>query len=109
ERDRDLLRDKFKSLNSRRVEGEVSLGLEQREASDATRIVGPPVAPTMPAAPDRLKLFLVVLALGLAAAVGTGVLLESKDASVRTPAQARTHVGVPLLAVVPSLQAGKRS
>jgi uncharacterized protein involved in exopolysaccharide biosynthesis len=110
ERDRDLLREKYRSLMSRKVEGEVSLGLEAKSAPLATRVVDPPTLPTTPFAPDRMKLMLVVLALAAGMAVGTGVLLESKDASLRTPIQAREQLGVPLLAVVPPLKSsGKRS
>jgi succinoglycan biosynthesis transport protein ExoP len=108
ERDRDMLRDKYKSLMSRKVEGEVSLNLEEKSAPLATNVVDPPSVPGAPAAPDRMKLMLVVLALAAGMAVGVGAFLEAKDVSVRTPAQARQQLGVPLLAVVPSLRANKR-
>lgn len=105
ERDRDLLREKYHSLASRKVEGEVALGLEERAAPLATNVVDPPSDPAGPAAPDRLRLLVAVLALASGLALGAGVWLESKDLSVRTPAQARAQLGVPLLAVVPSLSA----
>jgi uncharacterized protein involved in exopolysaccharide biosynthesis len=109
ERDRDLLREKYRSLMSRKVEGEVSLGLEAKSAPLATRVVDPPTTPVTPFAPDRMKLMLVVLALAAGFAVGTGVLLESKDSSIRSPVQAREQLDVPLLAVLPPLKSSKRS
>lgn len=106
ERDRDLLREKYRSLLSRRVEGEVSLSLERAAAPHATRIVSPAADPLGPSAPDRRRLALVVLALALGLGVAAGVVLESRDGSVRTPAEARAQ-GVPLLAVVPTLDKGE--
>lgn len=108
ERERDLYREKYRSLLSRRVEGEVALALEQRSAPLATRVVDPAQTPDAPSAPDRLQLLLAILALAAGAGVGTGVLLESKDRTLRTPAQARAQLGVPLLAVLPALQSGRK-
>lgn len=107
ERDRDLLRDKYRSLMSRKVEGEVALGLETKSAPLATHVVDPPSTPLAPFAPDRMKLMLVVLALAAGLAIGTGALLESKDSTIRTPLQAREQLDVPLLAVLPPLKAVK--
>ena len=104
ERDRDLLRQKYQSLSSRKVESEVALALEERSAPLATDVIDPPSEPTEPAAPDRPHLLFVVLALALGLGVGTGVWLESRDLSMRTPAQARAGLDVPLLAVVPGLK-----
>lgn len=103
ERDRDLLREKHRSLLSRRVESEVALALEKRSAPQATRLVSPPVEPASPVAPDRLRLIAVVVALALGLAIAVGLFLESRDATVRTPQNAREALGLPLLAVVPTL------
>ncbi len=104
DRDRDLLRKKYDSLASRKIEAEVALGLEKESALAATDVIDPPSAPTEPMAPDRPRLLWVVLALALGLAVGTGVWLESNDRSLRTPAQARASLDVPLLSVVPNLR-----
>lgn len=102
ERDRDLLREKYRSLLSRKVESEVALALEEKSAPAATRIVSPPTQPAVPFAPDRVGLLLVVLALAAGAGIGAGVLFESRDGSVRTPAQARA-LGLPVVGVLPAV------
>lgn len=102
ERDRDLLREKYRSLVSRKVESEVALALEEKSAPLATRIVSPATQPAVPFAPDRVGLLLVVLALAAGAGVGAGVLFESRDGSVRTPAQARA-LGLPVVGVLPAV------
>lgn len=107
ERDRTLSREKYRSLMSRRVESEVALWLEERTGTDATRIVDPPAEPSGPSAPDRPRLLLVVLALAAGLGVGVGMFLESRDTTLRTPAQARARLGVPLLGTLPSVR-GRR-
>ncbi|MFM2151782.1 MAG: hypothetical protein RL199_217 [Pseudomonadota bacterium] len=103
ERRRDLLREKYRSLVSRRVEAELALGLEELGAPLATRVVSPPEAAHTPVAPDRPHLLLVALAAALALGAATGVWLESQDESLRSPADVRERLGMPLLAVVPRL------
>lgn len=102
ERDRDLLREKYRSLLSRKVESEVALALEEKSAPFATHVISPASEPAAPFAPDRLRLLLVVLALAVGAGLGMGMLFESRDGSVRTPAQARS-LGVPVMGVLPSI------
>lgn len=106
ERDRDLYREKYRSLLSRKVEGEVALALESESAPGATRMISPPTEPATPFAPDRARLLLAVLALAAGAGAGAGLLLESRDGSVRTPAQARA-LGVPVMGVVPAIDRGR--
>lgn len=106
ERDRDLLREKYRSLMSRQVEGEVALELEVQSAPLATHVVSPASVPVVPFAPDRMRLFFVVIAMGLGAGVGLGMLFESRDGSLRTPAQARA-LGVPVLGVLPAIGRSK--
>ncbi len=111
ERDRDLLREKYRSLVSRRVESEIALGLERVAAPLATRIVDPPTNPTHPVAPDRLRLSLVALAAALAAGLAFGAWREGADPSLRSPAEVRRELQLPLLAVIPGLEvsSSKRS
>lgn len=106
ERDRDLLREKYRSLMSRKVESEVALELEVQSAPLATHVISPASAPAVPFAPDRTRLFLVVVALSIGAGVMLGMLFESRDGSLRTPSQARA-LGVPVLGVLPSIDRGK--
>lgn len=108
ERDRDMLTDKYKSLVSRKVESEVSLGLEESNGPESTRVVDPPAVPTDPSSPDRMKLMLVVLALALAFGTGIGTLAEARDLALRTPVQARTQLDVPLVGVLPTLRLVKK-
>jgi uncharacterized protein involved in exopolysaccharide biosynthesis len=103
ERDRELLREKYRSLVSRKVEGEVALGLEERGAPLSTHVVDPAATPVRPAGPDRPRLLLVSLLLGLGLGAGAALLLESRDRTLRSPAQAREALGVPLLATLPRI------
>lgn len=107
ERDRDLLREKYRSLLSRRVEAEVALALERRAAPLATRVVIQGGTGAVPVGPDRARLAWMAVMFAAALGGATGAFLEARDVSLRTPAEVRAHLGLPLLAVVPNLKSGR--
>jgi len=105
ERERDVLRAQYQAVAARRSEAEVALGLERLAAPHATAVVDPASEPLLPAGPDRLRLSLVALLLALVLSTALAVWLEARDRTVRSAAQLRRSVPVPVLAVVPDLRA----
>lgn len=105
ERDRDALREKYRSLLSRKVESEVALGLEMKSAPLSTRVVDPPVEPGKPSSPDRPQFAFLALLFSLGLGVSAGVVMETRDRTLRTPEQTRAQLDLPLLAALPSLKA----
>lgn len=101
-RDYELLRTKYQSLLSRKVEAEVARELEAKARASMFHVLSPAAEPSAPYKPDRSSGLLLAFLAALAAAVLAGVFLELQDDSVRD-AEAARAISVPVLALVPRL------
>jgi polysaccharide chain length determinant protein (PEP-CTERM system associated) len=99
-RNRKELYDK---LLARQGQSEVSKQMEVQDKTTTFRIIDPAVMNIMPASPDRVKIILLGILAGLAAALGTALLLDKLDHSVKS-VETLKKFGVPVLAVIPSIQ-----
>ncbi|MBI5542788.1 MAG: chain-length determining protein [Deltaproteobacteria bacterium] len=106
-RDYDILREKYQSLVSRKVEAEVARELEARARATMFHVLSPAVAPSAPFKPDKPTGLLLVLLAAMAAGVLAGVFRELQDDSMRGLEQAR-ELKVPVLAMVPRIPGGSR-
>ena len=102
-REYDMLRAKYESVRSRKVEAELAQGLEQRGAKDVFQVISPATVPSTAAAPDRMSGLVLALLVALALGVLVGVLAESRDESIRDVDQVKQRLPMPVLAVVPEL------
>lgn len=107
-RDYELLRTKYQSLLSRKVEAEVARDLEAKARASMFHVLSPAVRPLAPFKPDRATGLLLAFLAALAAAALTGVFLELQDDSVRD-AEAARDISVPVLALVPRLPGEERT
>jgi len=71
--------------------------MEQRQKGEQFRILDPAIPPSSPAAPKRLVLMLVAVAVSAALAAGVVVLSEQIDSSFHNPEQLRMFTTVPVL------------
>jgi hypothetical protein len=67
------------------------------------RIVDPAVLPVVPVSPDRVKIMLLGIFAGIAGAFGFVLILDNLDDSIKS-LDALRGFGVPVLAVIPSIQ-----
>jgi polysaccharide biosynthesis transport protein len=102
--DYDIVKTKYQSVVSRKVEAELAQDLEARSAKTLFNIISPASAPTAPAKPDRMTGFLIALLAALGVAVLAGLVLEMRDESVRDTAALKERLPLPVLAVVPNMQ-----
>lgn len=107
-RDYEILRTKYQSLVSRKVEAEVARELEAKARATMFRVLSPAVPPVAPFKPDRATGLLLVLLGAAAAAVLVGVFREMQDDSLRRADQAR-ELNVPVLAMVPRIPGGSKA
>jgi uncharacterized protein involved in exopolysaccharide biosynthesis len=104
-RDYELVRTKYQSLLSRKVEAEVSRDLEAKARADLFHVLSAAAVPAAPFKPDRAAGLLLALLLSLGAGALAGLFRELQDQSVRGLEQARA-LQVPVLAMVPEIPAG---
>lgn len=89
----DLLADKSKS--------DIALNMEQQQEGEQMRLLNPASVPDSPTFPNRL--FFAGGGLGAALALGAGLamVLELRDRSIRTQADAEAALDLPMLVAVP--------
>lgn len=106
--DRDLLRERLRSLVGKHEEAALAAALESDVAGRArVAIVEPAWAGTAPVAPAKPFYAAVALCVALALALGVGWLLEATDRRVRSVDDVRAVAGeLPVLGVVPRLDGG---
>jgi polysaccharide chain length determinant protein (PEP-CTERM system associated) len=102
-RDHETLLTLYTSLLAKKENASMAMNMERRQIGEQFRIVDPPRLAERPFSPNRPQLYFMGLAGGLAIGVALLVLVEYRDKSVRTEAEAVAVLGLPVLAMVPSL------
>lgn len=103
--DRDVLRDRLKSLVTKHEEATLSAGLESGVAGHArVTTIEPAWVGAVPVKPSKPLFFTAAIALALALGLGIGYLLDGLDRRVLATEDVRSVIGdVPILGVVPRL------
>jgi len=102
-RDYDTSRELYTTLLKRREEAELATSMEQRQKAERFRILDPAIYPRKPVGPNRLRLILLGLFLGLGMA-GAGVFLkEMQDTSFHRLEDLQTFTKVPILVAIPHI------
>jgi polysaccharide chain length determinant protein (PEP-CTERM system associated) len=111
-RDYETTREVYATLLKRYEESQIAESMEQRQKGEQFRIIDPAVASDTPAAPNRLRLMIMGLALSLAAAAGAVVLAEQLNTSFHSLDDLRGFTTVPVLLsiseIVTPTDAGRR-
>src|SRR6266850_2451490 len=102
-RDYGSTQEHYRTLLKRFEEAQLAESLEQRQKGEQFRIVEPAVASSLPVAPNRPRLILVSLVLGLGLAAGLVILAEQIDSSFHTLDDLRAVTSVPVLASIPRI------
>jgi uncharacterized protein involved in exopolysaccharide biosynthesis len=105
--DRDVLRERLKTLVAKQEEAQLAAGLEAGVVGKArTAVIEPAWATTAPVAPPKGFLAGVAVILGLVVGLGVGLILDATDRRVRLVADVKRMTGTaPVLGVVPRLSA----
>ena len=102
-RDYGSTQELYRTLLKRYEEAQLSENLEQRQKGEQFRILEPAVASSLPVAPNRPRLFLVSLVLGLGLGVGLVILAEQIDTSFHTLDDLRAVTSLPVLVSIPRI------
>ncbi len=93
----------YNDLLEKKTHSEMATDLELRQQGEQFRVIDPANLPERPSFPNRPLVALSGLGLGLALGVGMVLVLENKDRSLRNEHDVLTYLGLPTLAVMPTI------
>jgi G-rich domain on putative tyrosine kinase len=102
-RDYDITAGKYRDLLAKGLEAQLSANMEKNQKGEQFQVVDPASFPEKPVAPQRPRIVLIGLALGLMAGIGLVLLLEMLDTSLKKVDEVESLVGVPILAAIPAI------
>ncbi|MFH2060889.1 MAG: GNVR domain-containing protein [Pseudomonadota bacterium] len=107
-RDYDNIQQNYNSLLARKLESEIAVNMEKKQKGEQFKILDYARLPQKPISPDIKKIFLFSLALGFGLGGGIAFLFELLNSTIKSADIIETEFGLPLLAVIPSLEKVKK-
>jgi polysaccharide biosynthesis transport protein len=100
----DTIKERYESLMKRYEEAQLAESLEQGQKMEQFRVLDPAIPPRVPAAPNRMRLFVIgfILAIGLATAAVYAA--EKVNTSFHSIDDVRNFVAIPTLVRVPMIR-----
>jgi polysaccharide chain length determinant protein (PEP-CTERM system associated) len=102
-RDYQNIQGSYDSLLKRKLEADIAVNMERKQKGEQFKIVDPARVPQKPVEPDTRKLFLMVVAAGLAIGGGAAFLLDYINSAFRKPDEIETMFELPVLTAIPTL------
>ncbi|MGH9601609.1 MAG: XrtA system polysaccharide chain length determinant [Terriglobales bacterium] len=102
-RDYQIAQNFYNEILAKKTQSEMATDMERRQQGEQFRVIDPANLPEEPSFPDRPLFALGGLGIGLAFGFGMIVLLETKDRSMRTEQDVVAYLGLPTLAVMPTI------
>ncbi|MGQ0721224.1 MAG: GumC family protein [Candidatus Eiseniibacteriota bacterium] len=84
---------------------QIAQSVQSTEAAEKLVLLEPAILPLEPFAPDRERILLVALAMGVALGIGAAVLTEYFDLTLKSVEEIEALLGAPILGAVPRMQA----
>ena len=103
-RNYENIQETYNSLLQRKLEADIAANMEKIQKGEQFRIIDSARLPDKPISPDMKKLFLMCLGAGLACCGGLIFLLNVLDNSVKKPETVPDKLGIPVLAVMPTIK-----
>jgi len=98
----------YNELLKKRDEAQMATELERRQQGENFRVLDPPSFPERPSFPSRRLFTLAGLSAGLGLGAGLAYVAESRDKSLRKLQDVEVYLGLPTLAVIPSMESARR-
>ncbi len=98
----------YNDLLTKKTQSEMVRDLEQRREGEQFRVMDAPSSPSKPSFPDRTKFALAGLLAGFGLGIVLAAVLEMKEHTIRTDKEIATQIGIPVLAVIYTLDFNKQ-
>jgi uncharacterized protein involved in exopolysaccharide biosynthesis len=95
---------KYREVRQKQLEAEVAQNLEDERKGERFTLIEPPLTPEQPDSPNRIVILVLGLLLAMGSAIGTTILLETVDTSIRSRRDLESLLSVPPLAVLPWIE-----
>jgi capsular polysaccharide biosynthesis protein len=104
QRDVDAAQTAYDAVNKRYAQSALESQANQTNAS----VLTPAFPPIRPSSPDRIRIMLVALVLGIALGCGVAIGLEMLDRRVRSVDDVMEMLQLPVLGAIPYVKASRR-
>ena len=102
-RDYEILQNNYNALLRKSEDAKMAVTLEESQVSEQFRIIDAARLPTAPTSPDRVRLNLMGILLGLGLGVAVAALLEYRDTTLRSEDDVVAALSLPVVALVPTM------
>jgi polysaccharide chain length determinant protein (PEP-CTERM system associated) len=102
-RDYETIKESYDSLMERKINAEIAENLEMRQKSERFRILDPANYPQKPVKPNRLKILVIGLMLGLGLGGGLALLRDQMDDTFHSADEVKAFFDIPVLGNIPAL------
>lgn len=101
ERDYDVAKESYGSIQKRYDEAQLAVSLEQSKNAESFRVLDSAIVPLGPAAPNRMRLLIMAFFFAVASGIGAMLLTEHLDTSFHSVGELRQFTSIPVLATIP--------
>jgi polysaccharide chain length determinant protein (PEP-CTERM system associated) len=108
-RDYSTIQTSYQTLLAKKQESQIAANLERRQIGEQFKVLDPARLPEKPSSPDRPKLYLLGLAIALAAGVAWAAAAEYLDRALRSEEDVRLVLNFPVLATFPNIRPSSRA
>ena len=88
----------------KKIQAQMAENLERKQQGEQFKILDPARLPEKPIKPDRNKILLIGVFIGLAMGLGLTWFRESLDQSFHTVSEVEDYLEIPVLAMIPNLR-----
>jgi polysaccharide chain length determinant protein (PEP-CTERM system associated) len=100
-RDYNNLKELYGSLLKRKLEAQIAVSMERKQKGEQFKIIDPAKIPERPIQPNRPKIFLLTVLVGLCLGGGLSYVVELTDTSYKTPEEVEKDLELPVLVSMP--------
>jgi polysaccharide biosynthesis transport protein len=99
----------YDSLLQKQMQSHLAASLEEKQGGEQLQVLDPPSLPQRPSSPNRLRISLAGLVMGLAIGLGLAIVRELTDVRVHADEELSDVVPAPMLVAIPRLSSPREN